>query len=227
MIRFLLGRTVHSALDHIVQRSLRGASASDEEPALVPWPEPGELGTLLRTAARDSLLEVGFDLPGLSEALARRATPYMSRARELLWADGPLRAVGAEVEGRLALGRQRVGFRADLIEAAKGERVLVDYKTGRPPSEAVREATRRRKLLSEIAEGRMLQAVAYRLASGRTRARTLRVPGTGCGARKRIDRSGPGRPRGRASVSSREFAGAQGDGSRRLLSAPHTARRQR
>jgi hypothetical protein len=42
---------------------------------------------------------------------------------------------------------------------------MVDYKTSAPPSGAKGEATRRRHLLREVAQGNALQGVAYALAA--------------------------------------------------------------
>ncbi len=174
----ILGSTVHATLEAIVLRA--GAPAdrllaelTSSPPLPVPWPDSADLDEILDESARAALLERGVELPGLAGALRSRARPYVERARELVWnaAAGTPSIIAAEVQGELSLpdpgGKTRtVYFRADLVEKTKGELRLSDYKTGRPISEAAREATRRQKLLKAVRKASHLQALAYRLGPG-------------------------------------------------------------
>jgi RecB family exonuclease len=149
--------------------------AEKGEPAAVPWPEPNELEAIFHRQARRLLAEEGITLPGLARALVAAARPYVEAARDADWAEGPVPALAAEVEGSLevtdAAGRPRtLRFRADRVDAVPGRRNatfrLTDYKTGKPISTARKEATRREHFLRQVAAGRRLQAVAYALAAG-------------------------------------------------------------
>jgi hypothetical protein len=180
----LLGNVVHRVLEGLAAQAgaavhepledLAGSSA-----AAVPWPPESELDGLLRRTAFEVLADEGMPLPGLARALARRARPYLDRAREEDWAPrgGPLRVLAAEALGavrvRDAAGRdRRLRFRADRADGAtdaaqegEGGYRLTDYKTGRPLSDAKRDATRREHHLREVGRGTKLQATAYALAA--------------------------------------------------------------
>ncbi|HUF79410.1 MAG TPA: PD-(D/E)XK nuclease family protein, partial [Thermoanaerobaculia bacterium] len=141
----------------------------------VPWPEPEVLEAILRRQARRLLEEKGVVLPGLARALVAAARPFLEAARAADWAQGPVPALGAELEGSLEVadpaGRPRtLSFRADRVDAVPGRRNatfrLTDYKTGKPFSTAKKEATRRQHFLGQVAAGRRLQAVAYAIAAG-------------------------------------------------------------
>lgn len=156
------------------------AGAPDEpeeprDPVPVPWPDAEELEAILQGRARRLLEEEGIALPGLARALAEAARPYVEAARDADWADGPVAALAAEVDGSLEVtddaGRPRtLRFRADRVDAVPGRRNatfrLTDYKTGRPLSTAKKETTRRDHFLRQVDAGRRLQAVAYALAAG-------------------------------------------------------------
>ena len=58
-----------------------------------------------------------------------------------------------------------VRFRADRLDRDGDTLVMVDYKSSKPPSSAVKEDTRRKHLLREVAMGRSLQAVACALGT--------------------------------------------------------------
>jgi RecB family exonuclease len=112
-------------------------------------------------------------LPGLARALARRARPFLERARELDWATGPPAAVAAEARGdvevRDAAGRpRRLRFRADRADRTEGTTALrlTDYKTGKPLSDAKKPTTRRGHHLAAVARGLKLQATGYARAAG-------------------------------------------------------------
>ena len=88
-------------------------------------------------------------------------------ARAMDWPDGPApNVVAAEVSGEVKVGEGViVRFRADRLDRDGDTLVLVDYKSGKPPSSAKKEDTRRQHLLHEVATGRTLQAVAYALGT--------------------------------------------------------------
>jgi hypothetical protein len=102
---------------------------------------------------------------GLVRLLAARARPVLAVARELEWNGGTRRdgVLAAEVEGELVTGSGRiVAFRADRLDVGPS---ATDYKTGRPLSSAKTPETRAKHLLDKVRKGRLLQAVAYALAS--------------------------------------------------------------
>jgi hypothetical protein len=180
------GALVHAVLEDVVRKALPegGPQTSVDSlaevlagaaPVEVPWPEPEELEAILRRRARRLLEEEGVALPGLARALVAAARPYLAAARDADWADGPVPALAAEIEGSLEVadgaGRPRtLRFRADRVDAVPGRRNatfrLTDYKTGKPLSTARKDATRRDHFLREVEAGRRLQAVAYALAAG-------------------------------------------------------------
>jgi len=173
----LLGMVVHRVLEGFARaasgdgpRSL--AEARGREPVPVPWPERSDLEARARAAARAVLDDEGIALRGLERVLATQTLPYLERARELDWPDAaPVNIVGVELEGAIvredAHGSPReIRFRVDRADAADGDLVLTDYKTGKPISEGVQQKTRNRNLLRDVGRGRNLQAVAYALAAG-------------------------------------------------------------
>jgi hypothetical protein len=171
----LLGNTVHAVLEGIVRSagSLPGDAdgpAGDRLPVAVAWPDDAVLGRFLFEEAERLLREEGIFLPGLARALADRARPFLTAARETDWAIGAVPAVGVEEQGTVQVsdGRGRsypVQFKADRVDRTGGARVWTDYKTGRPISTARREDVRRRHFLDRVRKGSHLQAVAYLLGS--------------------------------------------------------------
>ena len=173
----LLGNTVHAVLEGIV-RSTGGlpadvdGPAGDRLPVAVEWPREAVLGRLLLAEAERLLREEGIFLPGLSQALADRARPFLDAAREADWSTGAVSTVGVEEKGTVEVrdGRGRsyqVQFQADRVDRTGGARVWTDYKTGKPISTARRDDVRRRHFLDRVRRGSHLQAVAYLLGSPR------------------------------------------------------------
>jgi hypothetical protein len=185
-----LGSAVHRALEQLA----RGGKASAEgpvrleevresEPRAVAWPGERRALEILREACREILRDEGLDaLPGLADLLERSAWPVLERARQLEWPtpDVELAVLGVEVEGDLELldptlpeQRRRIGFRADRVDLGERGLVLTDYKTGKPLSTAVKEATRRSHFLDAVRRGDRLQALAYARAAGVREGRYL------------------------------------------------------
>jgi hypothetical protein len=135
----------------------------------VRWPAPERLAALAYEAAAAAAREEGIVQPGFARLLVRRAEPLLERIRALDFASGERRVLGAELTGalelRLADGRaRRLVFRADRADPAGAAAALLDYKTGRPLSDAKGEDTRRRHLLADVRRGRRLQGPAYAFA---------------------------------------------------------------
>ena len=161
-----------------------GAPAVAPPPVPVRWPDPEELEPLLMEVAAEVLAEEGLVLPGLAQALARHARPFVDVAGEVDW-PSPGAAVpvcASEIDGELLLElpggaageRRRLRFRADRADLVDGRLQLTDYKTGRQLSDARDAGRRRLQLLAEIRAGKRLQAVAYGIAGGpRARGRYL------------------------------------------------------
>src|SRR6185295_16568343 len=95
----LLGNTVHAVLEAIV-RSAGGLPAEvdgpvgDRLPVAAPWPDDAVLSRFLFEEAERLLRLEGIFLPGLARALADRARPFLTAAREIDWATGTVPAVG-------------------------------------------------------------------------------------------------------------------------------------
>jgi PD-(D/E)XK nuclease superfamily len=179
----LLGNAVHAVLERIVFDALPGPAA---------WPAEEHLERILREECARAVRSEGIALAGLARALAARARPFLAIARQTDWAAGAVAAQAVECEGGLAVadgqGRPRqLAFKADRADPASpfdlagGEPhpagatgtvpdgpglVFTDYKTGKPPSEAVRPDFRRKHFLERVRTGRLLQAAAYALAAG-------------------------------------------------------------
>jgi PD-(D/E)XK nuclease superfamily len=156
-------------------------AAAMPPPVAVPWPAPEELEPLLTEAAAEVLAEEGLVLPGLAQALARHARPFVDEAGAVDWS-APGAAVpvcASEIDGELLLElperaageRRRLRFRADRADLVDGWLRFTDYKTGRQLSDAREPGRRRLQLLAEIRAGKRLQAVAYGIAAGGPRAR--------------------------------------------------------
>ncbi|MBV8201374.1 MAG: PD-(D/E)XK nuclease family protein [Acidobacteria bacterium] len=195
-----LGNVVHRALERIVKQARAAAPAAAREEAVaaaaatvaVRWPAADELEPLLATVTAEVLAEEGLVLPGLAQALATHALPFVAAAGSLDWPDAgaavPVLAGEAEGEllldlaaaaepGRAGLGTaaaaaaaggsaRRLRFRADRVDLVDGRRRYTDYKTGRHLSDARDAGKRRAQLLAEIRAGKRLQAAAYVLAGG-------------------------------------------------------------
>ena len=124
-----VGAVVHGTLQRLVadepdaarRRSTRSPPRSRSRFAGLP----ARAWRRRRAMSRGSALEAGITLPGLHEALARRAIPFVRRAIELEWeGDGP-RVLGAEVEGvaTIAPGDGRpvaLRFRSDRVDRRRG-----------------------------------------------------------------------------------------------------------
>jgi len=173
-----LGAVVHGTLQRLVaaetgRRPESLGELAEAEPVAVRRPTGARVERTAREVARAVALEAGITLPGLHEALARRALPFVQRAIELEWAgDGP-RVLGTEVEGvaTIATDEDRtvaLRFRADRVDRRPGDGALVltDYKTGRPPTDAAKEETRRKHLRRAVATGELLQGAVYAAADG-------------------------------------------------------------
>jgi hypothetical protein len=171
----LLGNTVHAVLERIVvafgglPMDVDGA-AGDRLPLPVEWPREDLLNRFLIEEAERLLREEGVFLPGLARALAERARPFLTSAREADWTRETVAVVGVEEQGlvEVADGRgrsYRVAFKADRVDRTGGLRLWTDYKTGKPISMAQREDVRRRHFLDRVRKGSHLQAVAYLLGS--------------------------------------------------------------
>jgi RecB family exonuclease len=173
-----VGAVVHATLQRLVadqagRRPVALAELAATEPVALRRPPAASVERAARDAARAVALEAGITLPGLHEALARRALPFVQRAIDLDWAnDGP-GVLGTEVDGvaTIAAGdgwTVALRFRADRVDrrAADGALVLTDYKTGKLPFKAVTPDTRRKKLAQAVARGELLQGAAYAAADG-------------------------------------------------------------
>lgn len=171
-----IGSLVHDVLERIVAEATGHERGSLEEalgrsPVSVSWPDEASIARLLRVGAEAQLREAGVGLPGFARVLALHARPRLEVARKHGWpalgdASGVL---GAEVKGALgvadASGEQReLRFRADRVDRRDGELRLIDYKTGRPLSQAKKPATREDHLHTRVKTGQLLQSVAYALA---------------------------------------------------------------
>jgi len=167
----LLGLVVHQVLEAIVTGGERAGKtrlddALGREPKQTHWPGRTELERWILAAAEAVVYSEGLGGFGLSPLLAARARPLLEVAKQVEWdRDGRLNGVlGVEVESRITrpgIGFQ-IGFRADRVDL--GPR-LTDYKTGKPMSTVKDPEKRADRLFDKVRTGRMLQAVAYALAS--------------------------------------------------------------
>jgi hypothetical protein len=167
----VLQRVVEEVADS--RRGLELWELRDAEPMEVPWPPPEVVERWTMEAAARILRRRGLGGWGLEPLLAARAAVCLEVAREADWPGGIApEVVAAEVNGELAVAglAKPLRFRADRMDRGPEGLVLVDYKTGRPTSEAKRAGTRRKHLLQKIACGRSLQPAAYALAAPGTAA---------------------------------------------------------
>jgi len=170
---FLLGTVVHLTLERVIYEvegleEKRLDRLEGVEPKLVSWPPEDRMAELLTASARDALRDHGVAVAGMVEVLAARAARVVEVVRELSWAEGEPSVIGVEVEGEVEIVRtggpsRRVSFRADRVDRSDEGLRLVDYKAGRPPSEAAGEKYRRKHMARAVRQGRLLQAVAYHL----------------------------------------------------------------
>ncbi len=179
-----LGLLVHGVLERIVTQAGAAAGGSLIEletrpPTAVPWPSDDDLGRLLRDQAAAVAGALGMSARGLAMLLAARARPFLEVARRADWGTGDMarEVLGAEVSGEAAVDGvdEPLRFRADRVDRAGDGLLLVDYKTGRPPSGAKGEGKRQEHLLEKIARGSALQGPAYAAAASSqpTRGRYL------------------------------------------------------
>lgn len=162
----LVGATVHGVLERLVEGRTGPRAGLDEvarrAPANVAWPADADLARLLGEVAREAADGAGLGGSGVEGLLEVLARPYLEAARWLEWGgSGHVCALGAEVTGSVEVevgGRRRsLGFRADRVDRGdRGEVRLTDYKTGK--------AVGPRRIVTEVARGGKLQAVAYSLA---------------------------------------------------------------
>jgi RecB family exonuclease len=174
----LVGRVVHEVLDGLAAGAGARAGplkdAAGRRPAAIAWPGAGALEELVAAASNRVAARAGLAPVGMAPLLAARAGELLQVARDLEWSGGPVNGVvGTEVEGAAEVDGWpgRLAFRADRVDRRDDALVLVDYKTGKPLSEAKGEAKRREHLLTKVARGRVLQAAAYARAAGVARAR--------------------------------------------------------
>jgi hypothetical protein len=171
----LVGRVVHRVLQRMVddavgERVETVARASTRSPAEVPWPSASRLAALVEEAAQRAVRDAGLAAYGLAELVSARALPVLDVARAVVFhgADRMVGVLGAEVRGEAEDPRLPVPvrFRADRVDRGPDGLLLVDYKTGKPPSTAVNEDTRRRHVLRAVRDGRLMQALVYALEAG-------------------------------------------------------------
>ena len=168
----VLGSVVHEVLQKVVDEAADRdgdvlTDLSGVRSRGVPWPDSRRLDEMVAAAAHTVAVRNGLAATGVTPLLAAQAHPFLEVARTLDWSDGVAPGVlAAEVSGETKVdGAITVRFRADRVDRHGDDMVLVDYKSGKPLSNAVKPDTRRRHLLAEVARGRVLQAVAYALAT--------------------------------------------------------------
>lgn len=168
----LLGNVVHRALERVTHRPLEeGDDLATREAQPVPWPDAATLERWVAECAERELRENAIAVPGYARVLARRALPFLSRARACDWREGSPAVVGTEAVGaarvRDAAGREReIRYRADRVDRVDGRLVLTDYKTGKPIAGQKTRESRDETLRKQIAKGRSLQAFVYALGGG-------------------------------------------------------------
>ncbi len=149
-------------------------------PVALRWPLGAELERILRGKAVRAAEKLG--VPSWASLLVHRARPLLARAEALAWPGGEEtpRCHGAEIEGELRFtfgdapgdeadraAAQTIYFRADRVDERVGEAGgfrLIDFKSGKSFSEAVKPDTRRKYLRERIAAGTHLQGAAYAFA---------------------------------------------------------------
>ncbi|KAA3604266.1 MAG: PD-(D/E)XK nuclease family protein [Planctomycetota bacterium] len=144
---------------NVVHQTLEACSSVQETPSPSHW------RPILDQVVREQCNRAGIRQPGLHRALALRAEPYLARALARLWP--PRGTVSAELEGAWEPfpNGPPVHFRADRVERFEdGQSLWVDFKTGKPPTQAKRPETRLRHWRQAVARGRGWQAPAYAAA---------------------------------------------------------------
>jgi RecB family exonuclease len=166
-----LGKVVHRVLERVAQRSAQDASALARDPLPMEWPDGATLDAWLIAAAEEELRTDAVSLAGYDRVLTRRARPYLERARECDWREGPPLVVATEVDASAqvtdAAGRPReIRFKADRVDREDGHLVFTDYKTGKPLADQLDPARRLEGLRKKVAAGRALQALLYARSGG-------------------------------------------------------------
>ncbi|NUN14248.1 MAG: PD-(D/E)XK nuclease family protein [Myxococcales bacterium] len=173
----LIGNTVHLALQMIVDRAVAEAGQTEtpwihRQGIAVPWPRPPELAEICFSAAEKAAVDAHLRLTGFVRILAELAQPYLNEAAQLICGGDETRTtLGAEVDGVVALqdDRQRtavVRFRADRADRVAQTIELIDYKTGKPAIDAVKQDVRNKHLATKLSRGALLQGAVYSLAGG-------------------------------------------------------------
>jgi RecB family exonuclease len=167
----ILGSVVHDVLQHVVEEAVgadlkRLEDVAGEDGQTVPWPTEDRVKSMALEAAERVAARNGLVASGVAPLLAAQALPVIEVARELEWTTGVAQGVvAAEVKGEVAVGESAtVRFRADRVDRDGDSVVMVDYKTGKPLSDAKKPDTRASHLLREVKKGQSLQGVAYALA---------------------------------------------------------------
>jgi len=167
----LVGTVVHRALADLLAGERVGGEVSarlDDPPPLPSALDGAAVDGALLAAARRALADEGIPGEIPARGLARRARPFLVGALRRLAAPEGARVAGAEIVAEAG----GVRFRADLVLVTADGLLLVDWKTGRPFHDAVKEETRRKHFLAGVRDGQLLQAAAYaHLAAAGKRAR--------------------------------------------------------
>jgi RecB family exonuclease len=155
----LLGVVVHDVIERLVRSQIPEGEAGKSVPLI--WPGDSTLNDWIRSAAVEALAESGVAWRGFAQAVQPSALLALHELRTM---DAELEGVlGGEVE--LEWEREdgpSVHFRADrLATTIDGTTLITDFKLGKPPTNHKTENTRRKKLVSAVREGRLLQGLAY------------------------------------------------------------------
>jgi len=124
----------------------------------------------IRAAADELVRDLGTPVPGYAAALARAGRPFVDVAIRLDRASSRP-AVGIEVIGQVEVPLPEgegtgLHFRADRVEQSESGLRWIDFKTGKPFSDAKTASTRQRHLHDRIRKGETLQAAAYAHSRG-------------------------------------------------------------
>lgn len=160
----LLGSAVHRALETL----LAGPLEAQGQARKVGRPTEATVREHLAEAAHAVAYGEELRVPGLIEALARRAEVFVHRALDVEFAGtDSLHIQGCEVRGELELklpdgGVRRLSFLADRADRGEGGApIYTDYKTSRPPWVQKGAAKRAEKLAEAVLRGERLQVAAY------------------------------------------------------------------